>query len=231
MLLGLLLQDVSDKYNSLLDLVGRGPTPYGERLANTVAMESFFLRRGKEEVKAMFPVSEQVRHARRLQCVWLHACVRAGFWAVMVLLLRLLRLSACQQKASVHEATLHCCGYCLLHATRVAVLSPSLLQDQVMSRFLLLHSTGCPCSLCCLLSLPACAVLQEAEAVSLASKLEDKAWALEQLLGPTLQPEGSSNRLKSQEARAITEHLYSPDRYSGSKAAHTCMAALTRQSC
>jgi hypothetical protein len=55
------LQDVSDKYNSLLDLVSRGPTPYGERLAGVAAMDSFFLRRGKEEVKAMFPVSEQVR--------------------------------------------------------------------------------------------------------------------------------------------------------------------------
>jgi hypothetical protein len=54
---------VSDKYNSLLDLVSRGPTPYGERLAGVAAMDSFFLRRGKEEVKAMFPVSEQVRPA------------------------------------------------------------------------------------------------------------------------------------------------------------------------
>jgi hypothetical protein len=55
-------------------------------------------------------------------------------------------------------------------------------------------------------------LLQESEAVGLASKLEDKGWALEQLLGPTLCPEGSSNRLKSEEARAITEHMYTPDR-------------------
>jgi hypothetical protein len=55
------LQDVSDKYNSLLELVSRGPQTYGERLAGVAAMDSFFLRRGKEEVKAMFPVSEQVR--------------------------------------------------------------------------------------------------------------------------------------------------------------------------
>lgn len=48
--------------------------------------------------------------------------------------------------------------------------------------------------------------------MGLASKLEDKGWALEQLLGPTLSPEGSSNRLKSEEARATTEHLYTPDR-------------------
>lgn len=105
-------EDVSDKYNSLLDLVSRGPKTYGERLAGVAAMDSFFLRRGKEEVTAMFPVSEQ-----------------------------------------------------------------------------------------------------ESEAVGLASKLEDKGWALEQLLGPTLSPEGSSNRLKSEEARAITEHMYTPDRY------------------
>jgi hypothetical protein len=55
-------------------------------------------------------------------------------------------------------------------------------------------------------------VLQESEAVGLAAKLEDKGWALEQLLGPTLSPEGSSNRLKSEEARSITEHMYTPDR-------------------
>lgn len=57
------------------------------------------------------------------------------------------------------------------------------------------------------------AALQESEAVELASKLEDKAWALEKLLGPTLQPEGSTNRLKSEEAKALTEHLYTPDRW------------------
>lgn len=55
--------------------------------------------------------------------------------------------------------------------------------------------------------------VQESEAVELASKLEDKAWALEHLLGPTLQPEGASNRLRSEEARALTEHLYTTDRY------------------
>eukprot|EP00775_Hariotina_reticulata_P010525 gene10525-10685_t len=104
--------DVSDQYNSLLELVGRGPQSYGERLANCAAMDSFFLCRGKEEVKAMYPVSQA-----------------------------------------------------------------------------------------------------ESEAVELASKLEDKAWALEKLLGPTLQPEGSTNRLKSEEAKALTEHLYTPDRY------------------
>jgi hypothetical protein len=62
------------------------------------------------------------------------------------------------------------------------------------------------------LLLPIALLLQEAEAVGLAAKLEDKGWALEQLLGPTLSPEGSSNRLKSEEARATTEHLYTPDR-------------------
>lgn len=57
--------------------------------------------------------------------------------------------------------------------------------------------------------------LQESEAVDLASKLDDRAWALEQLLGPTLQPEGASNRLKSEEARALTQHLYTHDRWVG----------------
>lgn len=54
--------------------------------------------------------------------------------------------------------------------------------------------------------------LQESEAVELAAKLEDKGWALEKLLGPTLTPEGATNRLQSEEARALTEHLYTPDR-------------------
>eukprot|EP00878_Enallax_costatus_P000627 GHUV01000730.1.p1 GENE.GHUV01000730.1~~GHUV01000730.1.p1 ORF type:complete len:638 (+),score=262.56 GHUV01000730.1:185-2098(+) len=105
-------EDVSEKYNALLDLVGKGPTTYAERMAALPAMDTFFLRRSKDEVKALFPVSEK-----------------------------------------------------------------------------------------------------DSEAVTLAAKLEDKAWALEQLLGPTLQPEGSSNRLKSEEARVLTEHLYTPDRY------------------
>lgn len=56
---------------------------------------------------------------------------------------------------------------------------------------------------------------QESEALDLASKLEDRAWALETLLGPTMAPEGASNRLKSEEARALTEHLYTHDRYAG----------------
>lgn len=55
--------------------------------------------------------------------------------------------------------------------------------------------------------------VQETEAVALASKLDDRAWALEQLLGPTISPEGASNRLKSEEARALTEHLYTADRW------------------
>jgi hypothetical protein len=105
-------EDVSDKYNTLLDLVGKGSTTYSERMAALPAMDTFFLRRSKEELKALFPVSEK-----------------------------------------------------------------------------------------------------ESEAIELASKLEDKAWALEHLLGPTLQPEGASNRLRSEEARALTEHLYTADRY------------------
>lgn len=105
-------EDVSPKYNALLNLVGRGSKTYGERLSECAAMDNLLLMRSKQEVIDMFPPSEQ-----------------------------------------------------------------------------------------------------ESEAVDLASKLDDRAWALEQLLGPTLQPEGASNRLKSEEARALTQHLYTHDRY------------------
>jgi len=105
-------EDVSPKYNALMNLVGRGSKTYGERLSECAAFDNLLLRRSRQEVIDMFPPSEQ-----------------------------------------------------------------------------------------------------ESEAVDLAAKLEDRAWALEQLLGPTLQPEGSSNRLKSEEARALTEHLYTHDRY------------------
>lgn len=54
------LQDVSDKYNALLDLVGKGSTTYAERMAALPAMDTFFLRRSKDELRAMFPVSEKV---------------------------------------------------------------------------------------------------------------------------------------------------------------------------
>lgn len=54
---------------------------------------------------------------------------------------------------------------------------------------------------------------QELEAIETAKKLQDKAWALEQLLGPALKPEGASGVLPSEEAERLTEHLYSEDRY------------------
>lgn len=44
-----------------MDLVGRGETTYGERLAECAGMDTFFLRRSKAEVVEMFPPSEQVR--------------------------------------------------------------------------------------------------------------------------------------------------------------------------
>jgi hypothetical protein len=63
---------------------------------------------------------------------------------------------------------------------------------------------------------------QETEAVALAAKLDDRAWAVEQLLGPTISPEGASNRLKSEEARALTEHSYSADRWGKGAAGRSC---------
>jgi hypothetical protein len=63
------LQDVSDQYNSLIELVGRGPQTFGERLASCAAMDSFFLCRGKEEVKAMYPVSQAVSGAAHIPAV------------------------------------------------------------------------------------------------------------------------------------------------------------------
>lgn len=64
----------------------------------------------------------------------------------------------------------------------------------------------------CRLGTPLHVCLQEKEAVVLAGQLEDKKWALEKLLGPALTPEGSATRLKSQEARELTQHHYTPDR-------------------
>lgn len=58
-------QDVSPKYNALLNLVGRGSKTYGERLSECAAMDNLLLRRSKQEVIDMFPPSEQVRgHSR-----------------------------------------------------------------------------------------------------------------------------------------------------------------------
>ncbi len=54
-------QDVSKKYASLAALVSRGPETYGERMSNVAAMDTFFLRRSRQEVKDMYPVSEEVR--------------------------------------------------------------------------------------------------------------------------------------------------------------------------
>jgi hypothetical protein len=48
--------------------------------------------------------------------------------------------------------------------------------------------------------------------MSLASKLEDRSYALEKLLGPALRPEGSGERLLSEEVAELTAHLYTPDR-------------------
>lgn len=61
------VQDVSPKYNALMNLVGRGDKTYGQRLSETAAMDSFLLRRSKEELLEMFPASEQVRHVAAAQ--------------------------------------------------------------------------------------------------------------------------------------------------------------------
>jgi len=53
-------QDVSPKYNALLNLVGRGSKTYGERLSECAAMDNLLLMRSKQEVIDMFPPSEQV---------------------------------------------------------------------------------------------------------------------------------------------------------------------------
>jgi hypothetical protein len=52
---------VSEKYNETIDLVARGTETYGKRLAACAGMDSFFLRRSKEEVEGMFPPTEEVR--------------------------------------------------------------------------------------------------------------------------------------------------------------------------
>lgn len=59
----------------------------------------------------------------------------------------------------------------------------------------------------------------------LAGQLEDKKWALEKLLGPALTPEGSATRLKSQEARELTQHRYTPDRWVLCRAMLCCECA------
>lgn len=59
-------EDVSDKYNSLVDAVASGPQPYGERLAGCAATDGFFLRRSKAEIGAEFPPSEQDKEAAAL---------------------------------------------------------------------------------------------------------------------------------------------------------------------
>jgi hypothetical protein len=105
-------EDVSPKYNALLDLVARGPEAYGDRLAGCEATDSFLLRRSKQAIAEMFPPTAQ-----------------------------------------------------------------------------------------------------ETEAAALASQLEDRAAALERLLGPALEPEGSPSRLKSEEAEALTEQLHAPGRF------------------
>lgn len=57
---------MSEKYHDLVDLVGRGTETYGERLASCAAMDTFFLRRSKDEVRDMFPPSDKEREATQL---------------------------------------------------------------------------------------------------------------------------------------------------------------------
>jgi hypothetical protein len=110
-LLASCFEDVSPKYNALLDLVARGPEAYGARLASCEATDSFLLRRSKQAIAEMFPPSAQ-----------------------------------------------------------------------------------------------------ETEAAQLAKQLEDRAAALERLLGPALEPEGAPSRLRSEEAQQLADQLYAPGR-------------------
>ncbi|GBF98966.1 hypothetical protein Rsub_12612, partial [Raphidocelis subcapitata] len=50
-------------------------------------------------------------------------------------------------------------------------------------------------------------------ASALAAQLADPSVALSKLLGPALMPPGSGGRPKSEEAEALADHLYTPDRY------------------
>lgn len=61
------VQDVSPKYNALMNLVSRGTKTYGERLSECAAMDNVLLRRSKQELRDMFPPSEQVRR-KTLSC-------------------------------------------------------------------------------------------------------------------------------------------------------------------
>eukprot|EP00877_Chromochloris_zofingiensis_P014847 jgi/Chrzof1/9616/Cz04g09240.t1 len=56
-------EDVSDKYDKLIELVARGPVPYGERLASCAAMDNFLLRRDKQKVLEQFPPSNEEQEA------------------------------------------------------------------------------------------------------------------------------------------------------------------------
>lgn len=53
---------------------------------------------------------------------------------------------------------------------------------------------------------------KEKEAAQLAKELKDPSAALARLLGPALEPPGAGRRPRSEEVRALTEHLYAPDR-------------------
>lgn len=105
-------EDVSTKYNDLVDAVSFGTESYGQRLAGSAELNAFLLRRDKDKVEAEFPITEK-----------------------------------------------------------------------------------------------------EKEAIALSKQLDDRAYALTKLLGPALHPEGNSGKLPSEEVDALTEHLYTPDRY------------------
>lgn len=179
-------QDVSPKYNAMMALVSRGDKTYGERLSECAAMDSFLLRRSKQEVVDSFPPSEQVScscscETRRRQTQQRSTAVgtdQPGHSAQGLL-----------QPAQTRTPC--CCGLPVRSACQP------------------------PCAPLLTRPLTTPPPLQETEAIELASKLGDKAWAMEHLLGPLLSPEGASNRLKSEEARTITEHLYTPDRWGG----------------
>jgi hypothetical protein len=164
----------------------------------------------------MFPANEQVGHLTAAQGK--HAGVQKAL--VLQHFLRTQLLAPVQSRQHHLSAPL----------LRPAAVPPAVVHTN--------HTNGCaaPCAhtrlfysiaqLRCRLLVVSVSV-QEAEAVALASKLDDRAWALEQLLGPTISPEGASNRLKSEEARALTEHLYSADRWGKGVASRRCQQVVT----
>lgn len=59
-------EDMDPKFNELVSKVQLGAKSYGERMADTAAMDTFFLKRSKQEVLDTFPVSDKDKEAMAL---------------------------------------------------------------------------------------------------------------------------------------------------------------------